>query len=775
VNASGDALFAFARDRRAYREGSQSRINTKKFVNEGYKMNWRYFKAFMLFGILFTSALAYPASYGQSEVVLSLDKRVYTAGESVVILGFVQSPDNIPAIVQVWNPNNEACSFQQVDANDDGSFTAMPILLSGRICGIAGTYTINVFYGEFEGSTTFEVHMPTASAKAGNGRLQTLLDILDKARQNVDNKIADVQGKGITIPDEINTIYEEGLAEFESAKQAVNADDADSAKKHAKNAMKAFRQVFAKLIQLEEEEETEVPTVTSQAEQEDLEKAEEVSMLKQAIGRAIEFKNKLTKIAGTNATSALGTSIVDFEQAIAEAKGFIENGDVDAAAKSLAKARQILTDMQKSLMQNAQERKLSKAKEFAAKTVERIDRMIADAKEIGLPQEVIDALEAAKQKLLNAKTVNEILDSSKELKDKQKELSEHKGKNFEKALEHLKSKLEETKAKAEQTGLDLTVFDRIQDLIDDAIAEWESGETDNAIDTLEKSADILSEVNGMLTHIREKLQSLDRLEEAAEELKGKYKDNPEALNTIEKALKLITAARETLQSAMSKTDVRIAEDMTQQAKHILGRIENSEIEKEFKTDVGDASKIEKFMSELEHRANKLQKAAEEHGNSEALAVIQQALELIMKAKKMMSEESYDRVKALLREANDLLNKAERMLKERSDVNAAPVKDMQADAIMKEIQVLEAVAADLMSQADDNEDALNEIEEALSYIDDAKGSVSEGKLDKAKQKLSDAKQHLRKAKQIIEHGEEEAKGEKEREKERENEKAKNRSG
>jgi len=772
MNLRGEVLFASFKDRRAYSEGFQLRINTKRFVNERYKTSLGYFKVFMLFSILLASTLAYPASYGQSEVVLSLDKRVYTVGESVVIFGFVPSPSNIPAIIQVWNPNNEACSFQQVSVNDDGSFTASPILLSGRTCGIAGTYTIKAFYGEFDGSATFEVQLPTTTQKAGNGRLQTLLDILNKSRQNVDNKIADVQGKGIVIPDDINAVYNNGLAEFESTKQAVNAGDTDSAKEHAKNAMKAFREVFAALITLEQGE-VEAPTAASQEEEKDLEKAEEVSRLRQAIARAIEFKNKLMNIAATSAaTSAIQVHIADFDKAITEAAEFAEKGDIDAAASSLARVNLILSDIHKSLMENAQKHRLDRVKEFVAKTVERIDRMIADAKALGIPQEVIDALEAAKQKMLNAKTINEITGISKELKDKQEELSGHKGKNFEKALENLRSKLEETKTKAGQMGLDLNVFERIQGLIDDAIAKWESGETKNAVDTLEKSEEILREVNGILDHISNKLQELNRLENLAEELKGKYQDNPEALNAIEKALRLITGAKETLQSAISKKDLRIAEDMTQQAKRILERVKNLEIEKKLKTDVGDASNIEKFAAELERKASRLQQVAEEQGNHEALAVIRQALDLIMKAKQMVSEENYDRAKALLREANDLLNKAERMLKKGSDLNAPSVKEAQAHALMTEIQVLEAVAVELKSGVGDNEDALEEIEEALNDLADAKEYVRSGELGEAKQKVSDAKEHLRKAKEIIEHdkggAEEGEKKERERKNERKNE-------
>ncbi|MGH9923014.1 MAG: hypothetical protein ACRD38_09705, partial [Nitrososphaerales archaeon] len=159
----------------------------------------RYFRAFLFFGVFLASVLAYPVAYGQSEVVLSLND-VYVSGESLVIMGLVDSPSNSPVIVQVWNPNNKQCSVQNVDVNDNSSFKAEPIVLSGDVCGIEGTYTIKAFYGQLEGSTTFEVKV--SDANEGNGKLQMLLDILNRAQQNVDNKIADYQASGETVPDD---------------------------------------------------------------------------------------------------------------------------------------------------------------------------------------------------------------------------------------------------------------------------------------------------------------------------------------------------------------------------------------------------------------------------------------------------------------------------------------------------------------------------------------------------------------------------------------------
>ena len=71
---------------------------------------------------------------------------------------------------------------------------------------------------------------------------------------------------------------------------------------------------------------------------------------------------------------------------------------------------------------------------------------------------------------------------------------------------------------------------------------------------------------------------------------------------------------------------------------------------------------EKIVAELEQKADRLQKVAEDQKNSDALSLIQQAKDLIEKAKQMISDKNYEGAKQLLRDAYDLLNKAGMILK-----------------------------------------------------------------------------------------------------------------
>ncbi len=345
-----------------------------------------YLKTFTFFGIFLASVLAFPLAYGQSEVVLSLNQDVYVTGESLVIMGIVDSPSNSPVIVQVWNPNSKQCNVQNVDVNDNGSFKAQPIVLSGDACGIEGTYTVKAFYGEFEGSTMFEVKV--SDTNAGNGKLQMLLDILNRAQQNVDNKIADYQASGETVPDDINAIYQEGLAEVKLTKEAA---DLDSARNHWKNALMAFREVYASLVVLE-----------MGTEPASVDPAEEISELKQAVARAIEFKNKLTSTAGATAVGAVETSLEAFDDAISESTQYLESGDLDAAGEWLAEANHILDDIHKSLIQNAEKQRLEKfasGLESKANMLKEVAETSGDSEALEVVEQAMNLIDEARENI----------------------------------------------------------------------------------------------------------------------------------------------------------------------------------------------------------------------------------------------------------------------------------------------------------------------------------------------------------------------------------------
>lgn len=723
------------------RNETQPNINTNYRWNERYKMKGRDAKAFTILAILLASTMIYPA-YAQSEIILQIDKNLYSIGESVIISGTVQPSGSMSVIVQVWNPQKEACSLQEVEVNEDGSFVASSVHLSGRACSIPGTYTITAFYGEQEGSATFQVQAPAAVTQAASERLRTLLEILNGAKQNIDHKIKEIEGKGIEIPDDVMATYEQALADVQETEDAVNANDVSAAHRHAKSAMSAFREVFTSLTLLEEQS-AEADTVARVAESDDQSRGEEVNQLRMAIARAIEFRERLANIANANNVDA---DFTEFDDTIQEALDLVEEGNIGEAAQTLAKARQILSNVQELLTQHAKNQREVRAKEFVEKSVQRLDAMIENAKAIGLPHEVIDALENAKAKLLAAKNVNEIMAVAKEIKVEEDEFAEHKGKNFERAVKHIESKLEETMQNAQQAGIELNVLDRIQAMIGEAIVQWNIGETRNAVKILDNAEQLLRQVTGIMGSVKNLLGESDKLASAAKELKDNAVDQA-VLNVIERAETLISNARESLMSATSQRDTQTAREMLAQAKQLLERARHMSAVTPLPSS-SDVNALKRTAQALEDKAERLKDAAEKQQNREAMSIIMEAINVIQKAKQAISEENHDTAKLLLNEASELLSKAERMLRG-GEVKADVASEMQAKAIMRKIHVLEALAADLQEKAGDNEEAYEHIDKAIDDLNDAKSLVEEGKLKEARSKVSDAKENLRKAQQIIE--------------------------
>jgi tetratricopeptide (TPR) repeat protein len=322
--------------------------------------------------------------------------------------------------------------------------------------------------------------------------------------------------------------------------------------------------------------------------------------------------------------------------------------------------------------------------------------------------------------------------------------------------------LHEAKLNAQQFGISDDVFDEIQELVDDAKEQWAAGETKSAMNMLEKAEKSLRQVSGTMERAKKLFGELNRLANAAEELREKAAGNQEALDAIDKAVALISDAKDTLMTAVSQDDLENAHSMSEQAKQLLERARHMIGSKITPTPgtVNDSNALKRRIQALEDKAARLKEVAEKQQNREAMGIIMESIDIINKAKQMISEEDYEQAKLLLNQADELLTKAERILRSGRGAGSktnAPVNETQARAITQEIEMLEAVVADLKSKAGDNKEADEHINAAIEDLNDAKELVEQGHLDKAKSKVNDAKEHLRTAQQFIDGKSSEEKG------------------
>ncbi len=82
----------------------------------------------------------------------------FNLGETVIITGKVLALNNgAPLLLKVLNPNNAACSFQQLYLDHDMNFKAEPVKLAGSLCSVEGEYKITAYYGAGKALTKFSV------------------------------------------------------------------------------------------------------------------------------------------------------------------------------------------------------------------------------------------------------------------------------------------------------------------------------------------------------------------------------------------------------------------------------------------------------------------------------------------------------------------------------------------------------------------------------------------------------------------------------------------
>jgi hypothetical protein len=96
----------------------------------------------------------------------------FAAGETVAISGKVLALRNdFPLLLKVINPNNAACSFQQLTLDKEMNFVAESVKLGGKLCNTEGEYKITAFYGKGKAITKFRLAGPSAELSGGEAEV----------------------------------------------------------------------------------------------------------------------------------------------------------------------------------------------------------------------------------------------------------------------------------------------------------------------------------------------------------------------------------------------------------------------------------------------------------------------------------------------------------------------------------------------------------------------------------------------------------------------------
>lgn len=387
-----------------------------------------------------------------------------------------------------------------------------------------------------------------------DSQLDSLLRIANQARDNIKIRLSQLT----TVPDEIIKLYEQGSSETDALTQSIKDEDVTSAKQHFLAAMRLFKEASDKI--------SSVPTIT-----EDTLSIADSSRLKIAITRMEKAAEKLKAVASKNNVEI---DFSEFDKLIQIAKENLDAGKTEEVDKTLGIAKQFITDVHNSLSATAKQRTSDRAKDFAIKQIERLDKLIIQAKENGLPQDIIDTLEAAKSRLQKISDANEISIEAKGINTIKEKIDVSK-------LNRINTKIKQLEIRITQLENDIqsddsrTILAKIKDMLIELKQLVSEGKLEESIQKIKSIEDALNdlttnsnitpesseaeattntsrvntEADSKLEKIKTKIQSL---EEQANILYEKLQDNDSAIKRLKRVFSLIEDAKSQLDSSPEK-------------------------------------------------------------------------------------------------------------------------------------------------------------------------------------------------------------------------------
>lgn len=231
-----------------------------------------------------------------------------------------------------------------------------------------------------------------------------LLKIAKQAQKQLENQIKQNSS------DKTKQLFKEGTQQIRALEESLKNNDIDSAKKYFLSAMKIFKEISQQLTNNQSSQE--VATLK------DTVKDPSADLL-----RMQDYVDNLKTIAKKYSTSINFSEIDDL---FVTAKQQITDKQFDNALQTISKIKQIIDDFNNKIRGNASQQEQFRAKEYAQKYLEQLDRLIEDVKNQGLSEDIIQKLVDARKNLSATTDPQEIIKQIKEIKSIKEHLKAHK-------------------------------------------------------------------------------------------------------------------------------------------------------------------------------------------------------------------------------------------------------------------------------------------------------------------------------------------------------------
>ena len=386
-------------------------------------------------------------------------------------------------------------------------------------------------------------------------QLDSLLRIANQARDNIKIRLSQLT----TIPDEIATLYKQGSAETDALAQSVAQGDVSSSKQHFLSAMRIFKETSDKIS-------SSSPAIVGEPLS-----PTDTSRLKNAITTLEKAAERIKAVAAKNNVSI---DFTEFDNLMHIARQNLDRGNTEEVIRTLEIAKQFLLDAHSSLSAVAKQRTADRAKIFAAKQIERLDKLIAQAKELNASQDIIDTLEAAKAKLQATSDTAQIKIEIKDINTIKEKINESKIKRINVIINQLETKLESLERDAQDDDARAKIA-QAKDMLTNLKQLVSDGKFDEALQMIKSIEEILNSItiqsntvtnetpnapqtsndatnsarDSKIERVKIKIQSL---EEQLNSLSDKASGNDIASQWIKRAFSLIEKAQDQLDKSPEK-------------------------------------------------------------------------------------------------------------------------------------------------------------------------------------------------------------------------------
>ena len=214
-----------------------------------------------------------------------------------------------------------------------------------------------------------------------------LLKIIKRTQEQIQNQIPNDSS------DKIKNLFNNGTHEINSLEKALQNNDVESAKEHFLSAMKIFKEISTYPSP------NDISSKTNSI-------SEETNNLSSNLARLHVHVDNLKMITENHNVSF---DYSELDELFIQANQHIRDNHISETLETIDRIKSIITDVKLELHEHALKQESHRAKEYAQKYLEHIDRLIDQAKKQPIPPEIIEQLEKSRENLSLSENSDEII------------------------------------------------------------------------------------------------------------------------------------------------------------------------------------------------------------------------------------------------------------------------------------------------------------------------------------------------------------------------------